>query len=217
MDKKSRQKLSRVYDKHLKEHGFSMRSLAPTIGAKYNKDHQEVKFQFVLDQLDETNSLLDVGCGLGHLAEYCRKGAWKGKYTGIDISGGMVKAASSRLKTDDFYQTDILEETYDRKHDVVVSIGTLQQKPPYENSNVYLELMIARMFEISTKCIVFDIFSTKFSDFKNPDNIYVDPSTFLDTLYKFTNRLIFFNHYNPYQLMIVMYKEKISGWNSERS
>ena len=133
MDKKSRQKLSRVYDKHLKEHGFSMRSLAPTIGAKYNKAHQEVKFQFVLDQLDETNSLLDVGCGLGHLAEYCRKGAWKGKYTGIDISRGMVEATKVRLKTDDIYQIDILEDSFDRRCDVVACISTVQQNPPYEN------------------------------------------------------------------------------------
>ena len=216
MDKKSRQKISKDYDDLVKKHGFSMQALHYD-NARYDKEHQEFKFQFILDQLDETDSLLDVGCGLGHLAEYCRQGTWKGKYTGIDISGGMVKAASSRLKTDDFYQIDILEDAYDRKHDVVVSIGTLQQKPPYENSNVYLELMIARMFEISTKCIVFDIFSTKFSDFINSDNIYVDPSTFLDTLYKFTNRLIFFNHYNPYQLMIIMYKEKISGWDFQRS
>ena len=87
-------------------------------GARYDKEHQEFKFQFVL-QLDETDSLLDVGCGLGHLSEYCRQGTWKGKYTGIDISGGMVEAASLRLKTDDFFQIDILEDTYDRKHDVV--------------------------------------------------------------------------------------------------
>ena len=97
MDKKSRQKISKDYDDLVKEYGFSMRALHSD-DARYDKERQEFKFQFVLDQLDETDSLLDVGCGLGHLAEYCRKGAWKGKYTGIDISGGMVKAASSRLK-----------------------------------------------------------------------------------------------------------------------
>ena len=97
MDKKSRKKISKDYDDLVKKHGFSMRALHSD-DARYDKEHQEFKFQFVLDQLDETDSLLDVGCGLGHLAEYCRKGAWKGKYTGIDISGGMVKAASSRLK-----------------------------------------------------------------------------------------------------------------------
>ena len=38
--------------------------------------------------------------------------------------------------------------------------------------------MIAEMLRISTKCIIFDVFSTKFADHKKPNNIYVDPSIF---------------------------------------
>jgi len=68
MDKKSRKKISSDYDDLVKEYGFSMRALHYD-DARYDKEHQEFKFKFVLDQLDETDSLLDVGCGLGHLAE----------------------------------------------------------------------------------------------------------------------------------------------------
>ena len=215
MDKKSRQKISRQYDELVKKHGFSMHALHAE-GARYDQSHQDIKFQFVLSQLDERDSLLDVGCGLGHLAEYCRGGGWKGRYTGIDISKGMVKAARKRLKTNDIHHMDILNDSYDWRHDVVASIATLQQKPPYENPAVYLERMIARMFEICTKCVVFDVFSSKFAEYESPDNIYVDPATFLDSLYQFTNRLVLFNHYNPYQLMVVLFKERLSGWNLER-
>jgi len=162
--------------------------------------------------LDNDDSLLDVGCGLGDLHEFCRLGGWKGKYTGIDISNGMVHATRSRLNAKDVFELDILEDSYDGRHDVVVSIATLQQKPPYMDSDVYLERSIARMFEICTKCIVFDVFSSKFADYENPDNIYIAPSSLLDKIYTLSNNLIIYNNYNPYQLMVVLYKEKLNGW-----
>ena len=61
MDKKSRQKISKDYDHLVKKHGFSMHALHYE-GARYDKEHQEFKFQFVLDQLDETDSLLRTPC-----------------------------------------------------------------------------------------------------------------------------------------------------------
>ena len=102
MDAKSKQQIGRQYDALVAKYGFTMHALYVE-GARYDRTHQEAKFQYVLDQLDERDSLLDVGCGLGHLSEYCR-GAWKGRYTGIDISGGMVEAIGARLKTGDNYQ-----------------------------------------------------------------------------------------------------------------
>jgi SAM-dependent methyltransferase len=215
MDKKSRQKISSQYDELVKKHTFSMHALHVE-GARYAKAHQEAKFQYVLDQLDERDSLLDVGCGLGHLAEYCRGRGWEGNYTGIDISKGMVEAARERLKTNNIHQIDILEDPYDDRHLVVASISTLQENPPHENSTEYLERMIDRMFQICTKCVVFDVFSNRFADYENPGNLYVDPALFLETLYQFTNQLILFNHYNPYQLMVVLFKEGLSGWKREK-
>ena len=113
------------------------------------------------------------------------------------------------------HQIDIIEDSFYRKYDVVSSISTLQQKPPFGDPNVYLERMIAKMFEISTKCVVFDIFSSKFAEFDNPNNMYVEPTAFLHVLYQYTNRLTLFNNYNPYQLMVVLFKERLSGWKGE--
>lgn len=216
MDKKSRQKISIQYDKLIEKHGFTMQALYVE-GARYKKAHQKTKFQFILNELDKNDSLLDVGCGLGHLAEYCKGGGWKGEYTGVDISMGMVEAARTRLKTDNVHQLDILEDSYDRNHHVVASVATLQEKPPHEKAVEYLERMIEKMFQICTKCVVFDIFSSRFADYRKPGNIYVDPASFVETLYRFTNRLIIFNNYNPYQLMVVLYKERFMGWDKERS
>ena len=143
---------------------------------------------------------------LGSTSEFCRGEGWKGEYTGIDISSGMVQNTRSRLNTKSIFQLDVLEEPYDGRHDVVASISTLQQKPLYMDGIDYLEKMISKMLAICTECIIFDVFSTKFADHENPDNIYINPSIFLERLYTFSNNLIFYNNYNPYQLMVFLYK-----------
>ena len=178
MDKKSRELMRTKYDDLVEKHGVNISALHEN-GCRYEREHQRIKFQHVLKHLDFDESLLDIGCGLGDLAEFCRGEGWKGKYTGIDISSGMVKATRSRLNTKNIFQLDFLEEHYDGRHDVVVCVSALQEKPHYVDGIVYLEKMISKMLEICTKCAIFDVFSTKFADHENPDNIYINPSIFL--------------------------------------
>ena len=165
-----------------------------------------------MDQLGEKDSLLDVGCGLGHLADDCSMRGWKGSYTGLDLSKKMVETTKKRLNMINIFEKDILEDSYDKKHNIVASVATLQQRSQFQDPVVYLEKMINKMFEISTKAVVFDVFSNRFTDYENPDNLYVDPHLFIQTLCNITNNFIIFNHYNSYQMMIVMFKNRPDGW-----
>ena len=63
MDIQSKKKIAKQYDELVEKHGFGRQSLYGD-KAKYDKAHQDFKFQFVMDQLAEKDSLLDVGCGL---------------------------------------------------------------------------------------------------------------------------------------------------------
>ena len=76
MDIQSKKKIAKQYDELVEKHGFGRQSLYGD-KAKYDKAHQDFKFQFVMDQLAEKDSLLDVGCGLGHLADYCGMRGWR--------------------------------------------------------------------------------------------------------------------------------------------
>ena len=165
-----------------------------------------------MDQLGEKDSLLDVGCGLGHLADDCSMRGWKGSYTGLDLSKKMVETTKKRLNMINIFEKDILEDSYEKKHSIVASVSTLQQRPQFQDPVVYLEKMINKMFEISTKAVVFDVFSNRFTDYENPDNLYVDLHLFIQTLCNITNNFIIFNHYNSYQMMIVMFKNRPDGW-----
>ena len=94
----------------------------------------------MLDQLDENDSLLDVGCGLGQLADFSRSGGgWKGDHTGVDISQVKVSVSRHILKTESIFQTDILTETYEQEHSIVAFISTLQEKTTYGNQDEYLQ------------------------------------------------------------------------------
>ena len=110
------------------------------------------------------------------------------------------------------FEKDILEDSYDKKHNIAASVATLQQRSQFQDPVVYLEKMINKMFEISTKAVVFDVFSNRFTDYENPDNLYVDPHLFIQTLCNITNNFNIFNHYNSYQMMIVMFKNRSDGW-----
>ena len=74
-----------------------------------------------------------------------------------------------------------------------------------------------KWFNKKIKSISFDVFSSKFTDYEKPDNLYVDPSSLLDEIDDLTNNLIIYNNYNSYQLMVVLYKEKLNGWKLTNS
>jgi ubiquinone/menaquinone biosynthesis C-methylase UbiE len=71
----------------------------------------------------QTGSILDVGCGTGLLSEFIQGNF---EYTGIDVSGGMLKYASERG-----YQTihqsiqDSLPKIESKSYDFVVSLSAL--------------------------------------------------------------------------------------------
>ena len=123
----------------------------------------------------------------------------------------MVTASRHILKTESIFQTDILTETYEQEHSVVACISNLQEKTTYGNQDEYLQIMIKKMLQVSTKCIVFDVLSSKFIDYENQVNLYIDPISFIESLYRLTNSLICFNHYNQYQMMIILFKNKSNG------
>ena len=211
MDNRSKELISKQFNNLVLKHQCSMESLHST-KSTYTREHQEIKFSYVMKVLKEKDSLLDIGCGLGDLCLYCRNHGWTGRYTGLDISDKMVAFTKDRLKNDEIFEVDILEDNYNDKHDVVVSISTIQQKPLYEDGEIYLKNMIEKMFMLSNKSIIFDVFSNKFVDYVREGNLYVDPINLLNYCYKLSNRLLLINEYNPHQLMMILHKKSSKGW-----
>ncbi len=80
MDDKSREIISKKYSALVKKYGVNSRSLHYK-GSRYDKAHQRIKFQYVLSHLEKNDSLLDVGCGIGDLDEFCRLGCFSVRHS----------------------------------------------------------------------------------------------------------------------------------------
>jgi len=205
MDEKSKLEMNNYYSNLLETHGSNHAAL----GIGFEDNYQQLQ-KFTLsagvDQISAQSSMLDVGCGLGHLCDFYRKHGWKGKYTGIDINPQMISTAQKRLPNERFLCVDLLTDHFEEKHDYVFCISAIQHRPKYCEPTDYLKKMITAMFEISKIAVSFDIFSNKINSMSN-DNLYVDPVDLLTYCYTFTNRLILRNDYRPFQLMVYLYKD----------
>jgi hypothetical protein len=141
-----------------------------------------------------------------------RERGWQGAYTGLDVSDKMLDVSKGRLPNDSFYNVDILEDDLEGTYDSIICVATLQQKPAFQDASEYLKQMIEKMFSMAQKTVIFDVFSNRFADHLKENNVYADPVELCEYCYSLTNRLVVVNNYNPYQMMIVLYKERINGW-----
>ena len=87
-----------------------------------SKEAQEIRFKALLDHFDIRKSvLLDVGCGLGNLAEYIDRHNISLYYIGVDIVSEMVERAKKNVfknitpqfMTMDFFKTSDIEDDFD--------------------------------------------------------------------------------------------------------
>lgn len=124
-----------------------------------SKESQIVRFTVLLDMVayadkGEGFSILDVGCGIGHLYEFLEASGiidqFRVKYSGIDISRKMIDFARKKHPKADFRRIDLIEDKFDRKFDFVVSSGTFNIKmSDMETHKDSVIRMISRMFRLS--------------------------------------------------------------------
>ncbi len=96
-----------------------------------SRESQELRYR-ILSQIDQFTSkkiirgasLLDLGCGLGHLIDFLEKREVEVSYTGIDIIPEFIEAAKKRRPEHKFYCKDLLRERIDQKFDFVFIAGS---------------------------------------------------------------------------------------------
>ncbi|MFC1570456.1 class I SAM-dependent methyltransferase [Candidatus Omnitrophota bacterium] len=204
MDPKSEALMNEYYSKLLGEHGDSLEALvyrAP--------EQQDKRFALMTDigPIPHDASVLDVGCGLGHLCEYLRRFGWKGEYTGIDINPDMVKTAQERLPDATFQRVNILEDEFDKKFDYVFCGATIQHRPQFADSYEYMKQMVTKMFSLSNKALTFDVFSGR-AEYEDDDKLYIEPSRLLEFCYTLTSRVVLRNDARPFELMMYLHREE---------
>ena len=114
-------KIAEHYDNCFKKHGDS------NLGVDW-PNHQDTltRHQIMLEVIRETPcTLLDFGCGLGHLNEYILTSTLNEKieYSGLDINEGYYNACQNKFPNLKFYHTDLLIEKNIPKFDYIIING----------------------------------------------------------------------------------------------
>jgi SAM-dependent methyltransferase len=149
-------------------------------------------------------SVLDVGCGLGDLYGWMRKKRLDVRYTGIDVTPGMVKLARQQFPAVQFRVQELLDVSLRiAKHDYVLSSGIFTHRN--RASFKFLTAAIERMFELSKLAVGFNCLSA-WAETKEPGEFHADPLKVLSFCRKLTPRVVLRHDYHPRDFTVYLYR-----------
>jgi SAM-dependent methyltransferase len=177
-------RLREYHEKRFDQAGDS----AEGVGWK-SKQLQELLFRVIESMgIREDSSVLDVGCGLGHLYSFLSSRGFRGQYTGIDLCPVLIEQARLRLPGADFRSGDFLQDqTISGRYDFVITSGLFCTRfdmdvHEYER---FVEAMIRKMFDISQVGIIFNMLTTDV-DFQSSELFYAEPMKYFKLLKSIT-------------------------------
>jgi RimJ/RimL family protein N-acetyltransferase/SAM-dependent methyltransferase len=162
---------------------------------------QALRFRMLLEIGNVTAaSLLDVGCGIGHLASHLKEINFRGNYIGFDLVPEMVQTAST-LHPGWMFRADDLLATHDGPAvDYVVGSGLFTFA-----SRAWLEQTVRQMFERCRIGVAFNSLSG-WSENKQPGEFYADPTATLEFCRTLTPWVVLRHDYMPHDFTIYMYR-----------
>ncbi len=196
------EKTRKTYEKLYTKHGDSYKSL--NWGSQ---DGQQLRFRILAEIGDISQKhILDVGCGLGHFADWLQTQGIEVMYTGLDVTVSMLDAARKRLSQHDFVEGDFLDESIleGRTFDYVFASGLFYT---YKGGALeWQKKTILKLWDLAEKGVAFNNLSS-WAEHKEPDEYYSDPCMVLGFCGKITPRVVLRHDYHPGDFTIYMNKQ----------
>ncbi|KAF0135330.1 MAG: methyltransferase family protein [Candidatus Saganbacteria bacterium] len=201
------------YESLFKQHGDHYLSLdwksPESQGIRYRV------FEDLINMVDKKSdlSVLDVGCGLGHLYDYLKKAGYNLKYTGYDISPKLIEAAKNKFPSARFEVKDILADKSPGRFDFIFCCGALNIS--FEEKSHHLEFirsMLLRMFELCNIAVGANFLSSQAvyhlpdDSFREPQYFYSKPEEIVSFAKGMSNRFILRHDYHPGDFTIYIIK-----------
>ncbi|MHC5737307.1 class I SAM-dependent methyltransferase [Nostoc sp.] len=149
----------------------------------------------------ENATILDVGCGIGHLVEHLSALNFQGKYLGIDIIPEMVGCARECYPTYLFQEGSILESDNNWIADYVLGSGLFNF-----GDRELMEKTIQTMFESCSKAVAFNSLSN-WAEKKESGEFYADPLATVQFCRTLTPWVVLRHDYILHDFTIYMYRE----------
>jgi SAM-dependent methyltransferase len=182
-----------------------------------NFDDAQKRYGVMVDVFDydrhrpnSTATLLDFGCGSGHLLEYINvhssKNQWE--YHGLELSKPAIDLFKSKFRDVPLYDIDILKSDLDSKFDYIIMNGIFTEKVnlSWDEMWVYFNKLLTRAFEHCKRGVAFNVMS-KVVDWEREDLFHLDKhqlDKFLCT--DLSRNFIIRNDYGLYEYTVYVYK-----------
>ena len=201
MKNEDKDAIIQLYESRLKEIGENIK----TLGWK-DKEQQELRFSILVDIGDLRGSkILYVGCGFGDLYDYLIRKGTNVRYTGFDISSGMIEVAKKRHPDLTFEVRDILIDDIDDRFDFIFASGILNKH--ISDNMTYAREIIKKMFDLCSIGTAINM-TTDYVDYKEDYLYYYSPEKIFKYC-KTLSRYVTLRHDYPlYEFTAYIFKEK---------
>ena len=197
-------------EEDLRKYGDSFR------GVGYTKSACEAEARYalmlgVIRDADAPASVLDFGCGLGHLFDYIQRHALSHLlYTGLDISNAYLSVARDRHPEVEFIQMDVLESDRDLPdYDYVLLNGIFNYRGPLaeERMRQYWQDLLLVTYRHAMRGLAFNVMST-IVDWERADLFHLP----FDVMAQFVGRnlsrhFIIKHDYRAYEYTTYIYRD----------
>lgn len=158
-------------------------------------------------------SLLDVGCGYGHLYATASALSIPLDYHGIDLCSSMIESARAKHPSATWHVGDLFGFAKPQSFDYVVSNGVLTQKldVSFPNMDRYARALVQTMFAACRCGIAFNLMTTRVN-FTQPHLYYKNPIEFLAWCMEEVTPCVRLDHsYRAYDYTLYLYRDEAFG------
>jgi SAM-dependent methyltransferase len=171
-DEQLHSKVADYYSIRLLEHGPTARGVDWK-----DRDSQILRFDMLRAVGDmDGASVLEVGCGTGHLLEFLESRGIATDYTGLDISPAMVDTARSSCPQGRFITGNLSALSPAKRYDFVLASGVFHVSldVPDRDWWDYIRRTLQQMYSRCRIAMAFNMV-TNDVDYRSPNLFYADP------------------------------------------
>jgi SAM-dependent methyltransferase len=178
-----------------------------------NKEDVYKRFDMMLSVIKDKNtkfSLLDFGCGCGHLLEYIEENKLNIEYSGLDISTKFYECCKNKFPNHKFYNLDILNDNIESipNFDYIILNGVFTEKRELDDEQMFdfFSNILKTLFKKVNIGIAFNIMCP-IVDFKRDELFYLSYDKLgLFLKNNLSRHYIINNHYKLWEYTTYVYK-----------
>lgn len=198
------EKVKKMYQKAYDKYGNSLDSIL------FPKGRQDLRFKSLCRCIDQSNrsTLLDYGCGLGHLYYFLNENFPKIRYFGADIVDEFILENKKNINDEQFFLIQS-EKDIDCSFDYIVSAGVfnlLYVESKDEHKSIVYNILQS-LFKKANIALSVNFMSDEV-DFQQDGAFHININELLNfSKSNLTKRLIVDQSYMPYEFTMTLFKD----------